>query len=386
VQLWRQHQLNQPASIELYTTLLSAYAKVGPTALEDGIQVYSKVTSSMKPDPQFYAALVNMYTKCGQHHTALSIWETLRNQNNGHSKFLPLVISVLTACANSASEAAFHIGHAIHAEDSVKDQLDSTSVLVYYTALINMYTKCAHPEKAVAVYNEMQQRQVRPGLVTYICLFTACGAVGPSALAVSRQLYQGIQCDGIITDTSLENSLLSMLVKCGEPLETLARWKTLQTSSSFIATTVTYICALAACADIGPTAISSGTEIHALLTSSELQQENVMAALLNMYARCGQPLKSLELWKTFVASLHDGIVTSPALFTAIFTACAALCTPEALAVGSGAREMMGSSVQNNIITTTTLMQMYTQCGDPEAAISLWKHISREIRPTSVTYQ
>lgn len=90
-----------------------------------------------------------------------------------------------------------------------------------------------------------------------------------------------------------------MFVKCGEPLEALMRWKALSTNNSFTASTVTYICILAACADIGLSVISYGTYIHSLLSKNEMEQEDVMAALLNMYARCGQPLKSLELWHSF---------------------------------------------------------------------------------------
>jgi pentatricopeptide repeat protein len=260
----------------------------------------------------------------------------------------------------------------LYSKEHLSTQVDTTSsgsAVVYYTALISMYTKCGYPEKAVEVYYEMLQRKAQPGLVTYICVFTACGAMGPSGLEVGRQLCNNILQEDISADTSLENSMLSMLVKCGKPLEALTRWKTLQTNNSFSASTVTYICVLAACADLGATAITHGAKIHSLLTENELKQEDVMAALLNMYARCGQPLTSLELWKSFVL---DTCPSSPAVYTAIFTACATLRTTEALAVGSVARNMMNKAgITANVITNTAMIQMYARCGDPDSALSLW---------------
>jgi hypothetical protein len=131
---------------------------------------------------------------------------------------------------------------------------------------------------------------------------------------------------------------------------------------------------LAAIADIGLSVIDEGSYVHSLLSASELMQEDVMAALLNMYARCGQPLKALELWKVFVTS-YDGKGTLPsslALYTAIFTACATLRTNDALDVGSAAHSMMEKSVaESNPITNTAIIKMYSQCGDPSTALSLW---------------
>eukprot|EP00026_Physarum_polycephalum_P001143 Phypoly_transcript_01144.p1 GENE.Phypoly_transcript_01144~~Phypoly_transcript_01144.p1 ORF type:complete len:1168 (+),score=70.91 Phypoly_transcript_01144:126-3629(+) len=379
IQLWKQQQATQMTSIELYTSMLTTCAKIGPTALSDGIQMHSQVMASktLQPDPQFHAALVNMYVKCGEPNAALSLWKTIESNYDGlYDKCMYLLVAVLGACAKSESDTALEIGAAIHlrAGGSISAQVSSASIVVYYTSLITMYTRCGHPERALAVYNEMLQRHIQMGSVTYTCLLTACGAVGPSALEVGRQICDAIQREGIIAEVSLENSLLSMLVKCGEPLEALTRWQALHKSLLFTPSTVSYICVLAACADIGPPAIADGIHVHSLLSKDELKQEDVTAALLNMYARCGQPLKSLELWKCFTASYDIGPVSpsSPALYTAIFTACAALRTTEALEVGLEAQSMMDRSVTlSNSITNTALIQMYSRCGDPNTALSLW---------------
>lgn len=295
---------------------------------------------------------------------------------------------MLGACANSQSETALAIGTAIHSHisGSILALSNNSSAVVYYTSLIMMYTRFGYPKKAVSMYSEMLKQQIQPGPVTYICLLTACGAVGPSSLAVGKQICHDIQHSGIITEVSLENSLLSMLVKCGEPLEAITRWKTLHTSNSFTSSTVTYICVLAACADIGPPSLIDGTYVHSLLSESEAKQQDVTAALVNMYARCGQPLKSLELWRSFTAS-YGGIPTSPALYTAIFTACAMLSTAGALHMGSEVRNMMGRSImQPNSVTNTAMMQMYSRCGDAGTAIAIWKEmISQQMQPTQVTY-
>lgn len=99
---------------------------------------------------------------------------------------------VLSAC--SSSETALDIGATIHerVDQRVLAQVSHASIVVYYTALISMYTKCGFPEKAVEVYSEMRQRNVQHVAVTYTCLCAECGAVGPSALAVGRQICNAI--------------------------------------------------------------------------------------------------------------------------------------------------------------------------------------------------
>lgn len=375
LQVWRQRE-NQTVSIELCTSILSTCAKIGPQALNNGIEVHSQVSASktLQPDLQYYAALVNMYSKCGQPNTALLVWETLQQGNlPGYKTYPPLLVAMLTACASLGSEASYKIGANIHsyAQKCFTDQVDANSTKIYYTALISMYTKCDHPERAIAVYDELQQMNIQLSLVTYICLVTACAAVGPAGLKVGKQLCFRVEQEGIATDVSYENSVLSMLVKCGAPQEALDRWKALQVRKSFVASTVTYICALAACADLGPNSISHGTQLHSLLSDKHLEQEDVMAALVNMYARCGDPLKSLALWTGFVSKAPIAPI-SPALYTAVFTACATIRTAEALEVGSSARQLLEQSgAPVNVITTTAMIQMYSRCGDPGSAFSLW---------------
>lgn len=373
MQLWRQQVQHQANSIQLYTSMLITCAKIGPPALSDGIWIYSEVAKSeiLQPDLQFYAAVVTMYSKCGQSTKALSLWQTIRTKYSGlYSKCIPLLTAVLSVCNDS--QTAQDIGTTIHlCANEVVSQNSGHSVVVFYTALISMYTRCGFPEKAVAVYDEMLQKQVQPGTVSYTCVLTACGAIGPSSLAKGRQIYNTIQHNEII-DIALANSLLSMLVKCGVPLEALHQWKTLTTNPSFTASTVTHICVLAACADIGPPAISDGLYIHSLLNKDELKQEDVMAALLTMHTRCGQPLRSLELWKYFIASSEIKSPTSPALYTAIFTTCATLRSTEALEIGIAAQNMMDRSLMtSNSITNTALIQMHAQCGNPTTALTIW---------------
>lgn len=85
VQMWKQQlQDSKVMAIEMYTSLLSACSKIGPSALRDGIQIQSEVTkSTLHPDELYHAALVNMYTKCGQPDTALSLWEAIQSDYDG---------------------------------------------------------------------------------------------------------------------------------------------------------------------------------------------------------------------------------------------------------------------------------------------------------------
>lgn len=215
-----------------------------------------------------------------------------------------------------------------------------------------------------------RQHQLVGSIEMYTSMLTACAKIGPPALNDGIQIHSQVVKSDLQPDLQFHNILMNMYTKCGQP-NTLSLWETMRTNDSFTASTVTYNCVLAACKDIGPPALAVGTHVHSLLREDELEQEYMMVTLLNMYMRCGEPLKSLELWKSFTASYNSHVKLPSALYTAILTACALVRTLEALEVGLAARSMMeGSLTPYDPMTTTAMIRMYLRCGDPNTALSL----------------
>jgi pentatricopeptide repeat protein len=182
-----------------------------------------------------------------------------------------------------------------------------------------------------------------------------------------------LQSQRLLSLLQFHNALINMYTKCGQPNTAISLWEMIRNNNSVTASSVTYNCVLAACADIGPPAITVGTQIHSLLIKDKVEQEDIVVALLNMYTRCGQPLNSLALWKNFTSSFDTktGLSALPGLYTAIFTACSLVRTAEALEVGLAAQSMMeGSLASFDPITNTAMVQMFLRCGDPNTALSL----------------
>lgn len=177
-------------------------------------------------------------------------------------------------------------------------------------------------------------------------------------------------------NTSVECALIKMYQKCSQPNNSLQIWNAMVAGDrAKLINQHTMIPLLTACAEIGPTALVNGQQVHDLIRNNTKLVDNVavVTSLINMYSRCGKPLCALELWNQVRNS--SGFSDSRVLHICTLGACAAL-GERGLETGKSIHDIIGS-VGADIILNNALLRMYTNCGDPASAISVWNDIRKQ---------
>eukprot|EP00250_Pteridium_aquilinum_P007989 c17588_g2_i1 orf=109-1581(+) len=184
-----------------------------------------------------WEALISAYVNLGENEKALSLYDRMRMCP---SKYVCL--AVLRACSNKED---IHKGRLIHAE-VVRNQLEMD--LVVESCLLNMYAQCGELEDACKVFDEwagddvvmwntmiaaytmhghgltslkiyekMEQKQIKPDQITYLCLLKACAKVG--FVMEGWFIHNEIIKKGFDSDVTIGNTLVDMYVKCKELVE-----------------------------------------------------------------------------------------------------------------------------------------------------------------------
>ncbi len=88
-----------------------------------------------------------------------------------------------------------------------------TRDLVTWNAMIFGHVKCGQGQKALELFQKLQQEGVQPGPVTFVGVLNACASV--VALGNGRQVHEQIIESGCESDVFVGNSLVDMYAKCG---------------------------------------------------------------------------------------------------------------------------------------------------------------------------
>lgn len=410
----------------MHICILGACAKVGSKGLDIGRTIHDNV--GIGADSTLNNAILKMYNSCGNPEIVLALWKQLLEQK------LPLTDAtyslVLKACANAASQEALHIGSTIHSMLNGKRNFKLT------TALIGMYTYCGQPQRALELWKE-DKHIIQPSFVTTVAVLKACALVGTDeAYAIGQSIYADSRIglsvhDELVVDTAamdmfvkcgdnvsaisltrkllatpnlldnvcliamlvccangsdlalgthidhtfdisstqdsfLLNTLLTMYTKCGNPKKVLELWNKVQ-----VVNLETYMCLFAACADVGLPALDIGKAVHLQLQQSGLVLNiRTVNTLINMYTCCGEPLMAIELYNK-IEQLE--LTPTNVTFTCILLACASL-GQTSLALGKSIHKKIAASGEIDERMLTSLMTMYTKCGQPQVALALWRSI------------
>lgn len=123
----------------------------------------------------------------------------------------------------------------------------------------------------------------------FTSILTACAQAGPIGIDTGKEVHNLIKKKKLL-DVQMETSLLNMYALCGEPLVALTVWQKMTQKrdiKSFSSTT--YMCALRACALVGPSASPSGMVIYnCVVNSGAVIDDNLLHALLFMLVKCGE--------------------------------------------------------------------------------------------------
>eukprot|EP01112_Ceratiomyxa_fruticulosa_P012827 TRINITY_DN3578_c0_g1_i14.p1 TRINITY_DN3578_c0_g1~~TRINITY_DN3578_c0_g1_i14.p1 ORF type:complete len:143 (-),score=39.22 TRINITY_DN3578_c0_g1_i14:284-712(-) len=142
-----------------------------------------------------------------------------------------------------------------------------------------------------------------------------------------------------------------MYTKCGEPNKAIAVYDHM-IGNNITPNEITYINILSAISNLGPTALEKGKQIHQHITQHKLDTDVILLnSLIQMYTKCGEPNKSIELYDQMIA---NNITPTEITFTNILSAISNL-GPTALEKGKQIhqRENIYTNKSHNANSTQT---------------------------------
>ncbi|CAI8617327.1 unnamed protein product [Vicia faba] len=347
--------------IVVRSSLVSRYAKCN--SFEYAIQLFDEMPDK---DVACWNTVISCYYQSRKFEEALRYFGMMRRYG-----FEPDSVTITTAISSCARLFDSERGREIHKE-LIKSGFWMDSFVS--SALVDMYRKCGHLEMAIEIFEQMPKKSVvswnsmitgygfkgdcfscvqlfkrmynegvKPTLTTLSSILMACSR--------SVQLLEGKFVHGYIIrnriqpDIFINNSLMDLYFKCGKvesvenifkliPKTTPVSWNVMISGyvtegklfealnlfseirqSSVEPDAITFASVLAACSQLA--ALEKGREIHNLIVERNLgNNEVVMGALLEMYAKCG--VVALEL---FAKMLLSNVKPDRVTFLAILPTC-----------------------------------------------------------------
>eukprot|EP01018_Ginkgo_biloba_P037025 Gb_10985 [translate_table: standard] len=233
-----------------WNTMIAGYTQNG--CIDMALKLFQEI---FEPDAVSWTTIIGGYVQIGQGAEALHLFQQMRLA--GVKPEPNTFASVLTVCANSA---ALKQGMEIH-EEIFRGGFQSN--VFVQSALVDMYAKCGRIEKALEVFDKMQQ----PNVVSWTAIIAGCVHNGQGVEAL--QLYRQMKQVGVKPEPN------------------------------------TFASVLPACANLA--ALEHGMEIHQdILKSGFLPDVFVENALIDMYAKCG----SIEKSRAVFDKMHQRSVVS----------------------------------------------------------------------------
>ncbi|KAH8958034.1 hypothetical protein BDL97_07G123400 [Sphagnum fallax] len=369
------------------SSLVDMYAKCG--SIKDAWRVFNKMPSR---NVVTWNAMVLGHVKCGQGQKALELFQQM--QQEGVQPNSVTFVGVLNACA---SMIALEEGRCVHQhiircgwdsdvfvgsslvdmyakcgsmEDawSVFNKMPSRDV-VTWTAMILGYVQCRQGQKALELFQQMQQEGVRPDSVTFVAVLNACASV--IALEEGRSVHVQIIQNGLDSEVFVGSSLVDMYAKCGS--------------------------------------IEEACRVFSKMPSRDVVTWN---AMLLGHVKCGQGQKALELFRQMQ---QEGVQPDSATFVAALNACASVaaleegrcihnqiiqsCLELDVFVGSSLVDMyakcgniedawtvFNKMPSRNVVTWTAMVLGHVKCGQGQKALELFQQMQQEgVQPNSVTF-
>ncbi|XP_070056081.1 pentatricopeptide repeat-containing protein At3g09040, mitochondrial [Nicotiana tomentosiformis] len=251
---------------------------------------------------------------------------------------------------------------------------------VSWTAMISAYVKVGLPEKAMEVFEEMQERGCVPDQVASVTIINAC--VGLGRLDDARQLFSQMASPNVVA----WNVMISGHAKGGKEVEAIQFFQDM-IKASIRPTRSTLGSVLSAIASVAN--LSIGLQVHALAVKQGLESNvYVGSSLINMYAKCQKMEAASEvfnslgeknevLWNALLAGYAQNgsacevvklfrnmrlssFETDEYTYTSILSACACL---EDMEMGQQLHSIIiKNKFGSNLFVGNALIDMYAKCG------------------------
>nr|ABR17838.1 unknown [Picea sitchensis] len=329
------------------TALASMYTKCG--SLENARQVFDRMP---KRDVVSWNAIIAGYSQNGQPYEALALFSEM--QVNGIKPNSSTLVSVMPVCAHLL---ALEQGKQIHCY-AIRSGIESDVLVV--NGLVNMYAKCgnvntAHKlfermpirdvaswnaiiggyslnsqhHEALAFFNRMQVRGIKPNSITMVSVLPACAHL--FALEQGQQIHGYAIRSGFESNDVVGNALVNMYAKCGN--------------------------------------VNSAYKLF-----ERMPKKNVVAwnAIISGYSQHGHPHEALAL---FIEMQAQGIKPDSFAIVSVLPACAHF-----LALEQG-KQIHGytirSGFESNVVVGTGLVDIYAKCGNVNTAQKLFERMPEQ---------
>jgi pentatricopeptide repeat protein len=207
------------------------YAKCGN--MQDACRVFNRMPLC---DVVTWNVMISGHVKCGPGQKALGLIQQI--QQEGVEADLVTLVGVLNACASVVALEKM----CVHTEQIIESGWDSDvfigncSVDMYakcgnmedvyrvfnkiplhdvvpWNAMLFGHVKCGQGEKALELFQQMQQEEVQLDPVTFVGVLNPCASV--VALEEGRCAHEQIIQSGCDSDIFMGSSLVDMYAKCG---------------------------------------------------------------------------------------------------------------------------------------------------------------------------
>lgn len=201
------------------------------------------------------------------------------------------MMAVLSACGKKLDLELGRWVHVFIERNGIKESL------ILDNAILDMYMKCGSIEDAERLFDKMGEKD-NVSRTTMVVGYARAGNFDTARSILNTMPSQ---------DIAAWNGLISAYEQSGKPKEALAVFNELQLIKKAEPDEVTLVCALSACAQLG--AIDLGRWIHVYMKKQGIKLNcHLTTALIDMYSKCGDAEKALELFDS--VNIRDVFVWS----------------------------------------------------------------------------
>lgn len=234
--------------------------------------------------------------------------------------------------------------------------------VVSWNSMISGFVQGGFFEKAIELYREMEMENVKPDEVTMVAVLSACAK--KRDLEFGRWVCSYIEKNGIKMDLTLSNAMLDMYVKCGSLEDAKSLFDKMEEKDIVSWTTMID----------GYAKLGEFDAAMSVLAAVPIQQIATWNALISAYEQNGKPNEALSI---FHEQLSKNVNPDEFTFVSVLSACAQL---GAMDIGVQIHaKMKKQGIKLNCYLTTSLIDMYTKCGNLDKALEVFHTVkSRDV--------
>lgn len=305
---------HSPHSPDKFTFPFAIKAAAELAALREGAALHAMVAKSplLRSDVFVLNSLVHFYAACGDSNLSLRVFEKIPERD-----------------------------------------------VVSWNSAITALAQGGRWDEALQLFEEMDRENVRPNDVTMVSVASVCGKKGD--LELGKRIHSYIERTDIKQSLILDNALLDMFVKCGSLADAESLFDGMTTKDSISWTTMLVGYA------------KSGQFDAARRVFDEMPRRDIASwnALISCYEQSGRPKEALDL---FHELQHADATPDQVTLVAALSACSQL---GALELGCWIHAYMEKNkLELNFHLTTSLIDMYSKCGDVDKALHVFGRVSK----------